>query len=46
MPLIHLPTSLGIDFLGHQARLHAVAGRGDVFVVITWSVRRYLKQDG
>ena len=44
-PLIHLPTLLGIDFsvTKHVFMLWLVAAT--VFVVITWAVRRYLKQD-
>jgi F-type H+-transporting ATPase subunit a len=44
-PLIHLPTILGIDFsvTKHVFMLWLVAAT--VFVVITWAVRRYLKQD-
>ena len=44
-PLIHLPRILGIDFsvTKHVFMLWLVAAT--VFVVITWAVRRYLKQD-
>jgi F-type H+-transporting ATPase subunit a len=44
-PLIHLPTILGIDFsvTKHVFMLWLVAAT--VFVVITWVVRRYLRQD-
>jgi F-type H+-transporting ATPase subunit a len=44
-PLIHLPKVWGIDFsvTKHVLMLWLVAGL--VFVVITWTVRRYLKQD-
>ena len=44
-PLIHLPTMLGIDFsvTKHVFMLWLVAAF--VFVVVTWTVRRYLKQD-
>src|SRR5579862_6788844 len=44
-PLIHLPKILGIDFsvTKHVFMLWLVAA--GVFVVITWAVRRYLKQD-
>jgi F-type H+-transporting ATPase subunit a len=44
-PLIHLPTLFGIDFsvTKHVFMLWLVAVL--VFVVITWAVRRYLKQD-
>ena len=44
-PLIHLPTILGIDFsvTKHVFMLWLVAAI--VFVVVTWTVRRYLKQD-
>jgi F-type H+-transporting ATPase subunit a len=44
-PLIHLPKILGIDFsvTKHVLMLWLVAAF--VFVVITWTVRRYLKQD-
>ena len=44
-PLIHLPTIGGIDFsvTKHVFMLWLVAAI--VFAVITWSVRRYLKQD-
>ncbi len=44
-PLIHLPTLWGIDFsvTKHVFMLWLVAAI--VFTVITWSVRRYLKQD-
>ena len=43
--LIHLPKFLGIDFsvTKHVFMLWLVAAT--VFVVITWAVRRYLKQD-
>lgn len=43
-PLIHLPTVFGIDFsvTKHVFMLWLVAGL--VFVAITWTVRRYLKQ--
>src|SRR6185295_517767 len=43
--LIHLPTLFGIDFsvTKHVFMLWLVAAT--VFVVITWAVRRYLKQD-
>jgi F-type H+-transporting ATPase subunit a len=43
-PLIHLPTIFGIDFsvTKHVFMLWMVAAL--VFVVITWTVRRYLKQ--
>ncbi len=44
-PLIKLPTILGIDFsvTKHVLMLWLVAAT--LFVVITWVVRRYLKQD-
>ena len=44
-PLIPLPTIGGIDFsvTKHVLMLWLVAGT--VFVVVTWTVRRYLKQD-
>jgi F-type H+-transporting ATPase subunit a len=44
-PLIHLPTLFGIDFsiTKHVFMLWFVAAI--VFVVVTWTVRRYLKQD-
>ena len=44
-PLIHLPKILGIDFsvTKHVLMLWLVAAF--VFIVITWTVRRYLKQD-
>jgi len=44
-PLIHLPTIAGIDFsvTKHVLMLWLVAGF--VFVVVTWAVRRYLRQD-
>ena len=44
-PLIHLPKMLGIDFsvTKHVLMLWLVAAT--VFVVVTWSVRRYLRQD-
>jgi F-type H+-transporting ATPase subunit a len=44
-PLIKLPTILGIDFsvTKHVLMLWLVAAT--LFVVITWLVRRYLKQD-
>ena len=44
-PLIHLPRLLGIDFsvTKHVLMLWVVAGV--VFTVVTWVVRRYLKQD-
>ena len=43
--LIHLPKVLGIDFsvTKHVFMLWLVAAT--VFVVVTWAVRRYLKQD-
>ena len=45
-PLIQLPTVLGIDFsvTKHVFMLWLVAAT--VFVVVTWTVRRYLKQGG
>src|SRR2546430_13713910 len=44
-PLIHLPTIAGIDFsvTKHVLMLWLVAAR--VFVLVTWAVRRYLKQE-
>ena len=44
-PLIHLPKVWGIDLsvTKHVLMLWLVAGL--VFVVVTWTVRRYLKQD-
>src|SRR5713101_3700259 len=44
-PLIHLPKILGIDFsiTKHVLMLWLVAAT--LFVVITWAVRRYLRQD-
>jgi F-type H+-transporting ATPase subunit a len=44
-PLIHLPTVLGIDFsvTKHVLMLWLVAT--SVFVVITWLIRRYLRQE-
>ncbi len=44
-PLIQLPKVLGIDFsvTKHVLMLWLVAAT--VFVVVTWTVRRYLKQD-
>ena len=44
-PLIHLPRILGIDFsvTKHVLMLWLVAAT--LFVVVTWAVRRYLKQD-
>ena len=44
-PLIHLPRILGIDFsvTKHVFMLWLVAAT--LFIVITWVVRRYLKQD-
>jgi F-type H+-transporting ATPase subunit a len=44
-PLIHLPRVLGIDFsvTKHVLMLWIVAVT--LFVVITWTIRRYLKQD-
>jgi F-type H+-transporting ATPase subunit a len=44
-PLIHLPTIGGIDFsvTKHVLMLWLVAAF--VFLVVTWTVRRYLKQD-
>ena len=43
-PLIHLPTVLGINFsvTKHVFMLWLVAAT--VFVVVTWTIRRYLKQ--
>ena len=44
-PLIHLPKVMGIDFsvTKHVFMLWLVAAF--VFVVVTWAVRRYLRQD-
>ena len=44
-PLVHLPKILGIDFsvTKHVFMLWLVAAT--LFIVITWAVRRYLKQD-
>jgi F-type H+-transporting ATPase subunit a len=44
-PLVHLPKILGIDFsvTKHVLMLWLVAAA--LFVVVTWAVRRYLKQD-
>jgi F-type H+-transporting ATPase subunit a len=44
-PLIHLPPVFGIDFsiTKHVLMLWIVAGT--LFVVVTWLVRRYLKQE-
>src|SRR6185437_14110698 len=44
-PLIHLPRVLGIDFsvTKHVLMLWLVAAF--VFIVVTWTVRRYLRQD-
>src|SRR6185295_16251022 len=44
-PLIHLPRVMGIDFsvTKHVRMLWLVAAT--VFVVVTWIVRRYLRQD-
>jgi F-type H+-transporting ATPase subunit a len=44
-PLIHLPTMFGIDFsvTKHVFMLWLVAAI--VFVVVTWTVRRYVKQE-
>jgi F-type H+-transporting ATPase subunit a len=44
-PLIHLPRILGIDFsvTKHVMMLWLVAAT--VFIVVTWMVRRYLKQE-
>src|SRR5437762_8069535 len=44
-PIIHLPTVMGIDFsvTKHVFMLWLVAAI--VFVVVTWTVRRYLKQE-
>lgn len=44
-PLIHLPTVFGIDFsvTKHVFMLWLVAAT--VCVIVTWTVRRYLKQD-
>lgn len=44
-PLIHLPTLFGINFsvTKHVLMLWLVAAI--VFVVVTWNVRRYMKQD-
>jgi len=44
-PLIHLPTLAGIDFsvTKHVLMLWLVAGT--VFVLVTWAIRRYLRQD-
>ena len=44
-PLIHLPKVLGIDFsvTKHVLMLWLVAAT--IFVVVTWTIRRYLKQD-
>src|SRR5687767_255927 len=44
-PLIHLPTIAGIDFsvTKHVLMLWIVAAV--VFIVVTWAVRRYLRQE-
>jgi F-type H+-transporting ATPase subunit a len=44
-PLLHLPKVLGIDFsvTKHVFMLWLVSAT--IFVVVTWTVRRYLKQD-
>jgi F-type H+-transporting ATPase subunit a len=44
-PLIHLPTVMGIDFsvTKHVLMLWIVAAL--LFVVVTWMVRRYVRQD-
>src|ERR1041384_6497003 len=44
-PLLKLPTIFGIDFsvTKHVLMLWLVAAF--VFIVVTWAVRRYLKQD-
>src|SRR5262245_65407936 len=44
-PLIHLPTVMGIDFsvTKHVFMLWLVAVT--VFVVVTWLVRRYIRQE-
>jgi F-type H+-transporting ATPase subunit a len=44
-PLVHLPTLGGIDFsvTKHVLMLWLVAA--SLFIVITWAVRRYLRQD-
>src|SRR5438046_2136450 len=44
-PILHLPTILGIDFsvTKHVFMLWFVAAL--VFVVVTWTVRRYLRQE-
>src|SRR5215211_1707913 len=44
-PLIHLPRIVGIDFsvTKHVLMLWLVAAA--VFVIVTWMVRRYLRQD-
>ena len=44
-PLIHLPKVMGIDFsvTKHVLMLWLVAGA--LFVVVTWLVRRYIRQD-
>src|SRR5262245_1183949 len=44
-PLIHLPTVMGIDFsvTKHVLMLWLVAA--GLFVVVTWLVRRYIRQD-
>ena len=44
-PIIHLPTVMGIDFsvTKHVFMLWLVAAA--VFIVVTWLVRRYLRQD-
>ncbi len=44
-PLIHLPTIAGIDLsvTKHVFMLWVVAGL--LFVIVTWAVRRYLRQD-
>src|SRR3954470_7145710 len=44
-PLIHLPTVMGIDFsvTKHVLMLWLVAAT--LFVVVTWMVRRYIRQD-
>src|SRR5689334_13113335 len=44
-PIFHLPKILGVDFsvTKHVLMIWLVAAL--VFVVVTWTVRRYLKQD-
>ena len=44
-PLLHLPKVLGIDFSVTKHVLMLWLVSATIFVVVTWTIRRYLKQD-